>query len=264
MSALRAIERTPYQVMPALTPDEEEWLRNDIKLHGVLVPIEVDEHGAILDGHHRAAIADELGVECPAVVRSGLTEAEKLEHVVSLNIVRRQLSGHDRQGVISLLRAQGLSLRAIGRAVGVSHEQVRRGLAAVTDVTPEYPTPDPEPTRPALPPAPTRRELAKAMRAEGMTQQAIADRLGVDDATVNRLVNDVSREGRGDGGDLPADWTHTRQWLAAVKELPSKTPDPRLVARSVPERNRAGVARSLRQVGTFLGSIALELERSER
>jgi ParB-like chromosome segregation protein Spo0J len=54
-----------FQPMPDLTPGQYDALRDDIARNGVLVPVVVDQHGRILDGHNRKRIADELGVECP-------------------------------------------------------------------------------------------------------------------------------------------------------------------------------------------------------
>jgi hypothetical protein len=42
-----------FQVMPPLSPDEFSELKSDIQARGVMVPIEYDETGNILDGHHR-------------------------------------------------------------------------------------------------------------------------------------------------------------------------------------------------------------------
>ena len=42
-----------YQVMPELSADEYSELKTDIKERGVMVPIEFDELGNTLDGHHR-------------------------------------------------------------------------------------------------------------------------------------------------------------------------------------------------------------------
>jgi len=81
----------PYQLLPPLGREEREAMRADIEARGVMVPVEVDETGAILDGHHRDAIARELGIEAPRIVRAGMTEAEKRDHVLKLNLLRRQL-----------------------------------------------------------------------------------------------------------------------------------------------------------------------------
>jgi N6-adenosine-specific RNA methylase IME4/ParB-like chromosome segregation protein Spo0J len=87
-----------YQLLPALGDDDYGRLRADIAERGVMVPIEVDEDGRILDGHHRQRIATELGVDCPQVVRRGMAEHEKRLHAVSLNLSRRHLT--DAQKVI--------------------------------------------------------------------------------------------------------------------------------------------------------------------
>lgn len=81
-----------YQLLPELSGEDYARLRADIAERGVLVPVEVDEHGAILDGHHRQRIAAELGIECPTVTRIGLAEHEKRLHAVSLNLARRHLT----------------------------------------------------------------------------------------------------------------------------------------------------------------------------
>ena len=82
----------PYQILPPLSPDEYAALKGDIARRGVLVPIELDEAGAVLDGHHRLRAAHELGlVEVPTVIRTGLSDTEKREHALRLNLLRRHL-----------------------------------------------------------------------------------------------------------------------------------------------------------------------------
>lgn len=253
--------RVTYQLFPNLTADEMEALTQDIRERGVLVPVEVDETGAILDGHHRAQIADSLGIDYPTVVREGWTEEQKLEHVFALNIARRHLSGHDRTAVISECRRRGMSLRAIARAVGVSKSTVGNVLneEVVQKWTPDIDNPEPEP----LPPPVTRTERARQLQEEGLSQDLIAAALGVTQSTVSYLLNGKT-DGKNRSADAPADWSRTKALLADIKALPDKTPEPRVFAQTVPARNRASVARTLRRVGTLLGSIALELERSDR
>lgn len=123
---------TDYQPMPALTPDEYDALKADIAEHGVLVPIEVDESGNVLDGYHRQRACDELGISPPVVVRAGLTEQQKHEHALRLNLARRHLSTAQKRELISaeLDRDPARSDRAISRLLGVDHKTVgavRRG-----------------------------------------------------------------------------------------------------------------------------------------
>lgn len=42
-----------YQLFPELNESEFSELKADIAERGVMVPIEYDEEGNILDGHHR-------------------------------------------------------------------------------------------------------------------------------------------------------------------------------------------------------------------
>ncbi len=42
-----------YQLLPPLSPEDFAALEASIIEHGVLVPVEYDEEGNILDGHHR-------------------------------------------------------------------------------------------------------------------------------------------------------------------------------------------------------------------
>ena len=75
------VQREKYQVMPALPAEDYEALKADIAARGVMVAVEVDEYGNILDGYNRIKVCRELGInDYPIVVRSGLSEAEKLTH----------------------------------------------------------------------------------------------------------------------------------------------------------------------------------------
>ena len=90
-----------YQVMPPLATEEYEELKNDIAQRGVMVPIEYDEEGNVLDGHHRLQICAELGItEYPKVIRAGMTEDEKRTHARKLNMARRQLNQEQRRELI--------------------------------------------------------------------------------------------------------------------------------------------------------------------
>ena len=82
--------RPAFQVMPALDDDARAALRADIEAHGVQVPILRTTDGRIIDGHHRAQIAAELGVECPSLTFD-LDDREATETAIRLNILRRHL-----------------------------------------------------------------------------------------------------------------------------------------------------------------------------
>src|SRR4051794_39832171 len=84
----------PVLQLPPLPPEQYEALRDNIAVHGVLVPILVDGEGPvrrIIDGNHRRRIADELGYDCPENVKDGLSDQEKRTLARALNLARRQL-----------------------------------------------------------------------------------------------------------------------------------------------------------------------------
>jgi hypothetical protein len=123
-----------YQVMPPLTEDEYASLREDIMIRGVLVPVEKDEAGNILDGHHRVRICEELGIkDYPVTIRPGLTEADKRNHARAINCLRRHLDAAKRAPHIAQLRSEGWSFRRIAEAVGVNEKTVRNDLKATAD-----------------------------------------------------------------------------------------------------------------------------------
>ncbi len=116
----------PYQLLPNLSDEEYVSLRADIAANGVRVPVELDEDGAILDGHHRVRIAVELGIDYPHRVVSGLTEEQKRSHALAVNVNRRTLGRDQRRDLVraSLRADPGLSDRQHAERTGVSHPTV--------------------------------------------------------------------------------------------------------------------------------------------
>src|SRR3954447_2308134 len=110
----------PVLELPPLPPEQYSALRDNIALNGVLVPILVDGDGPvrlIIDGDHRKRIADELGYECPEVVRAGLTDPEKRTLARALNLARRQLDQAGKRAIIAdqLRETPDRSNRWVGR-----------------------------------------------------------------------------------------------------------------------------------------------------
>lgn len=91
-----------YQLFPPLSDAEYAELKADIAERGVMVPVEYDEFGNVLDGFHRLQICGELGIkDYPNVVRYGLTDAEKRQHARKLNLARRHLNQAQKREVIA-------------------------------------------------------------------------------------------------------------------------------------------------------------------
>ena len=131
---------SPYQVMPPLADHEFEALKADISARGVQVPVEYDEAGNILDGHHRVQACIELGLlNWPRLVRHGMSEAEKRRHARRLNLDRRHLDRDQKRDLIEaeLRENPSSSDRSIGQGLGVDHKtvgKVRDGLESTGEI----------------------------------------------------------------------------------------------------------------------------------
>ena len=132
-------EETKYQVMPPLSEEEYGALKADIAERGVLVPVVEDDEGNVLDGHHRRRVWEELTAvgfdlaDLPRNVRRGLSEQEKGDLAVSLNLQRRHLNRAQRKGAIATLlrRTPERSDRWLAEIAGCDHKtvgSVRRDL----------------------------------------------------------------------------------------------------------------------------------------
>lgn len=133
-----------YQMLPPLRSEERTALEADIRARGVLVAVEKDENGDILDGHNRAEIADGLGIGYPVIVREFGSEQEKVEHVLKVNLARRHLDavGWGRT-FLKLLEAKGVGAKQgarndiatsdtvseVAAEVGVDDRTARRRMA---------------------------------------------------------------------------------------------------------------------------------------
>lgn len=121
------IDRPIYQLLPDLSPEEYAALRQSILDVGVRVPVEFDDAGNVLDGHHRIAICRELGIsEFPKRINTGLVDAEKRTLARELNVARRHLNSKQKRDLIDgqLSDTPSLSDRAIAARLGVTNKTV--------------------------------------------------------------------------------------------------------------------------------------------
>jgi len=132
--------------MTDLTEDEYQSLKTDIARRGIIIPIELDEEGNVLDGHHRLRAWNELkteGIEqgdYPRVIRAGMTEAQKRNHIRALNVIRRHLTKEQRQEIWADMRADGMTYGAIAEATGVTKQAVQSAVVKNLTTQPAYVT----------------------------------------------------------------------------------------------------------------------------
>src|SRR4051794_30523703 len=125
----RSTRYEPVLHLPSLPYEQFTALRDNIAVNGVLVPILVDGDGparCIIDGNYRKRIADELGYDCPEVVKGGLTAEEKRTLARCLNLARRELNQQQRRQLIAdqLHETPDRSNRLLAKQLGVHHATV--------------------------------------------------------------------------------------------------------------------------------------------
>ena len=91
----------PFQVMPPLTDDEFDALLLDISENGITVPVVYDQHGRLIDGHHRVEIARRLRIDVPQVVREVANAQEARSIAYALNLHRRHLSREQKRDLLA-------------------------------------------------------------------------------------------------------------------------------------------------------------------
>jgi hypothetical protein len=109
-------------------------LRADITERGVLVPVVTDQHGNVLDGHHRKEIAGELGIDYRTDVVQVADDDEARSVARMYNLARRHLTREQKRELIAeeIKARPDRSDREIGRMMRCDHKtvgSVRRELA---------------------------------------------------------------------------------------------------------------------------------------
>lgn len=146
---MSSVHQARFQLFSPLPEDKYQALKADIQANGVLVPVEIDQNGQVLDGHHRIRAWKELRAEgvqlsdYPRVIRSFDNDDDREEHAAKINCNRRDVSLEDKQRVALAWRQRGWSYRRIADALGVSHMTAHRWIpdedATVTGVTVDLP-----------------------------------------------------------------------------------------------------------------------------
>lgn len=126
----KTIYKDPYlSLLPPLSESDYNTLKDDISERGLIVPIVIDEQNNIIDGHNRLRIAAELGLtEIPFDIRLNLSEEEKRQLALDLNLHRRHLDKEQRAGFALQMRQNGMSYRAIGDKLGVTPMTAREDI----------------------------------------------------------------------------------------------------------------------------------------
>ena len=130
----------PYQVLPELPTWEYQALKESIRRHGVLLPVIKDEKGRTIDGHHREQACEELGIaDYPIITLHGLTEEQKRNHALLLNLLRRKVTRKQLREIIAaeLRRTPDISSNWLAEILGTTDktvETVREHLICTSEI----------------------------------------------------------------------------------------------------------------------------------
>ena len=80
------------EIMPLLSDEQYNKLKEDIEQHGQEEPITVNPQGVILDGHNRYHILHALKIELKYKIRYSTDKLDEKLFVVRANLIRRQLT----------------------------------------------------------------------------------------------------------------------------------------------------------------------------
>jgi hypothetical protein len=80
------------KLVPEISQSNYESLKASIKEDGLFVPIILNQHGIILDGHHRYRACHELGIEPRTMEREFEDSLLEKQFVIEVNLKRRHLN----------------------------------------------------------------------------------------------------------------------------------------------------------------------------
>lgn len=186
-----------YQLLPPLSLEDKEKLKNSIVHDGLRHPIEVDENGNILDGHHRFEICTEENVPVTTVVIHLDNELEKEAYVYKANLSRRNLSNEQKKQVqkqqITLAKrlnqTRNYSQEQIGKILGVSQQWVSKWLNGNINTTHGNTYID---TKVKI--GKKEKEIIFAQLESGLTQEQVAANLQVTQPRISQIKKNADKK----------------------------------------------------------------------
>ena len=103
-------------------------IKSSIEVFGVCQNIILDEQGQIISGNLRRKACEELGKDCPTTIISGLSQAQKEDLKLELNLCRKHYSLKDKRvAARKLLRSDpAKSDRSVAINCGLNHSTVAK------------------------------------------------------------------------------------------------------------------------------------------
>lgn len=124
-------------IFPPLSEADYQALKDSIRVHGVRVPVILDEELRIIDGRHRIKAAIELGLRPLYLLIGGLTDGERAELEIVLNAARRHLTRQQKRKLAEyeLVRDPARSNRRIAAICGIHPDTVTAIRSEMVDAS---------------------------------------------------------------------------------------------------------------------------------
>lgn len=180
-----------FQLFSPMPEEKYAKLKDDIRLHGVQVPVEVDQNGQLLDGHHRIRAWTELRAEgfqvrdYTRLIRHFENDDDREFHAAKINTQRRDVSVEDKKRNAGTWLERGWSRRRVADALGESESTIRFWFperSGAQRCAPEQPSSVEGMDGKQYPTTPHPDDLkmqAIELRRKGWTVRRVADALGV-------------------------------------------------------------------------------------
>ncbi len=115
------------KLVPALSSEEYNSLKDSIKENGLWIPILCNKDGIILDGHHRFRACIELDIKTKFAVREFDNKLLEKKFVIECNLKRRQLNDFQKaELVIPLLEIE----EEIAKTRRIEHSQTHKAISS--------------------------------------------------------------------------------------------------------------------------------------
>ena len=137
------------KILPPLSDEEYEALKNSIQKEGLLIPIVVNEQNTIVDGHHRYKICKQLGISIRVVTKKFSSKLEERKFVILSNLHRRHLNAFQKAEMGMLLYeiekekakvrrarhvgADGKATELVAKEIGLSTRTFERALKVIKE-----------------------------------------------------------------------------------------------------------------------------------
>jgi len=96
LSSKIKINEEYVKLVPQISQSDYDSLKTSIKENGLYIPIILNQHGIILDGHHRYRACQELGIEPRTMEREFENTLLEKKSIIEINRNRRHLTPFQR------------------------------------------------------------------------------------------------------------------------------------------------------------------------